>query len=347
MKIVLIFDQGELGDRGLSTVEKILSRFKLNYEIYKFDGELEDILASLSLKEDTFLLLVGGDRLLLRTMLSIGDRYISVVPLAGKKSSGFFTVRGIEELHLIIMDLIRGKYRIRRLHRLVAWDGERALPPAFNDIVVLNSTPGKLIRYGLYINGDYIWSDTSDGIIVSTPVGSTGYSLSAGGPILKDLDAVSIVPINSLIPSHKPIVTSMESTIQLVDLSPKEYVVVVDGQYRHWIETEKLRISKSRYTIGMIEFYEGSTDLDTKLSMRIPRKGAKVDLKDLPPSAKFVFRILEYEGGLTLRELMSKTLLPPRTVRHALKILIEHGLVERGVLDKDARISIYRIKRGG
>lgn len=345
MNIILIYGRGEITKKDLENFGRTLSRFDVKYLVVEPENNTLEVLEEVNrLVGKTYIIIVGSDRLLLKTLINLGDRSISVIPLAGRRSSGFFTIRSINEFNEIVMDLIKGKFNIRRMSRLVAWDGDTSLPPAFNDIVVLNTTPGKLIRYSLYINSEYMWNDTSDGIIVSTPVGSTGYSLSAGGPIIRDVDAVTIVPINSLFPSHKPIVTSINNSILLVGLSSREYVAVVDGQYRHIVESDRLLITKSKHSVEIIDFYNASTDLDTRLSMRVPRESSKAGLEGLPPSAKFVYRILEYEGGLTLREIISKTLLPPRTVRHALKILVEGGFLKKEYLDRDARISIYKIK---
>jgi len=344
MNIVLIYGSGELNQSILSMIKRDLEKFNIDYQIFSSaDSKLVELQSYIG--KDTHIIVVGGDRVLLQTLLKIGDRRVSVIPLAGIRTSGFFTVRGINEFQMILLGIIRKKYKVKSFYRLIAIDGDIKLPPAFNDIVLLNSNPGKLIRYTLYINGEYIWNDTSDGVIVATPVGSTGYSLSAGGPIIKDHNAVSIVSINSLFPTHKPIVTSINSRIQIVDLMSNQYILLIDGQYRHQVINDSLSIVKSRYPIDIIDFPDVSSSLDTRLSTRGYGGRTRIDLSRLPPSSKFVYKVLEYEGGLTFNELVAKTRLPPRTVRHALKILIDKGIIEKSFLDKDARIGLYRIKR--
>ena len=67
------------------------------------------------------------------------------------------------------------------------------------------------------------------------------------------------------------------------------------------------------------------------------------EIMSLPPSAKFVLKVLEYEGPLTQKDLIEKTMLPDRTVRYALSLLISKGLVKEDLLNRDARKKIDRL----
>ena len=347
MRIYIQSNTDELPREALESIISNLDSLNIDYALPKELSMAYDLeVGSFDINRSDYIFVIGGDRLLLETLLGVRSDKPVVVPLSGKVSRGFFTIYSYEDIPDLLTDIIKGRFSSRVIPRLTAFiDGDET-PPAFNDIVILNSKSGKLIRYTLYVNGEYIWRDTSDGIIISTPIGSTGYSLSAGGPIIKDAYVVSIVPINTLIPSHKPIVTSMDSEILVSGLSRGEYVIIIDGQYREAISSDNVRVVKSRTPIRMLdEVYRGGGALDERLSKRISPSLGKDILKGLPPSAKYVYRVLEYEGLLTFKELVARTALPPRTVRHALRILMDRDLVKKMYLDKDARISTYKINR--
>ena len=121
---------------------------------------------------------------------------------------------------------------------------------ALNDIVVDHGSSGRILKTKVYIDGDHINDYESDGIIVSTPTGSTGYSLSSGGPIIApDLDVLNVTPISShslsarpiVLPSHKNI--GIKFTDKFIDAA-----ITVDGQERIKLSKKsKISIKKANH----------------------------------------------------------------------------------------------------
>ncbi|HEX6928326.1 MAG TPA: hypothetical protein VF267_03680, partial [Gammaproteobacteria bacterium] len=108
---------------------------------------------------------------------------------------------------------------------------------ALNDVVVQKCDAGRMIEFETHVNGNYVCSHRADGIIISTPTGSTAYALSAGGPILHPvLDALAIVPICPHTLSDRPIVVNGDARIEIrmrpagSDTESAAAQVVLDGQ---------------------------------------------------------------------------------------------------------------------
>ena len=105
---------------------------------------------------------------------------------------------------------------------------------AFNDAVVSKGATARLIELEVFVDGQFVYSQRSDGLIISTPTGSTAYALSSGGPILHPtLEAVVLVPICPHTLSNRPIAVNSESTIEILLLHADDARVHFDGQ-RHF-----------------------------------------------------------------------------------------------------------------
>ena len=100
-----------------------------------------------------------------------------------------------------------------------------------------------------------------------------------------------------------------------------------------------VEIRKAKVPAVFVRFHKG---LHSKIFSKLRRKyEVEIVPRDAPPSAKFVFKILQYEGPLTQKEIVKSSMLPPRTVRSALRYLIRNGLVVRKTSIRDTRQSIY------
>ncbi|HIE36974.1 TPA: hypothetical protein EYP83_02300 [Candidatus Geothermarchaeota archaeon] len=341
MNILVVYSDN-LETRFIEYVEKILGR----YYIDRFTCRVSDITMVYPKYRGSidYIFVIGGDGDVLRTLVHIDDG--KPVATFYIYSRGFLTRYSLEHLIEVLNSLIKGSYKLDVRNRIYAYNDETKFKPALNDIVILSREPGTLVRYKLVIQGDYIWRDISDGVIISTPTGSTAYSLSAGGPIILRCEAYSIVPINPLDPTHKPIVTELNSKIVLDDIEKGRNIVVIDGCIRESINSSYICIEKYSSPIPFIDIVleEVDRDIDERLRMR-GRTVIDRDVADLPPSAKLVYKILEYEGSLTFNELYYKTMLPKRTLNHALSILLDRGLIGRRRFLRDMRKSIYYIIR--
>ncbi|MDE0308781.1 MAG: NAD(+)/NADH kinase [Acidiferrobacterales bacterium] len=166
-------------------------------------------------------------------------------------------VREIEESMQLALD---GQYSIETRMVLVAkttLSGSRTKSfSALNDIVVHKSNYGRLIDFEISVDGNFMTNLRADGVIVATPTGSTAYALSAGGSVLyPTLPAMELVPLNPHTLTHRPIVLSDDSSIdiQLVDVAPTNASLVVDGHVRaEFAGNERIVVQRDRHTVDFI-----------------------------------------------------------------------------------------------
>ena len=308
----------------------------LNALIDKCRGAGLDVVKGLDASCDV-LAIVGTDRDVLHALQSI-ERPPLILTIAPPGYTGFLTHVSWDSALEALTRVSSGGYEVRELARVEAIvDGERIVR-ALNEIAVFPQRSAITMEYTLRIDGEPLWRDIADGVIVSTPLGSTAYALSAGGPIvLLNAEVFVIVPVNSVEPSRRPVVVAQRSTIALEDLASRYPIeAVADGVARIRVE-ERIEF-RCGDRIRFIEVEGGATSLAKK------KLGTYKELQSLPPSAKFVYKMLEIEGPMTVKDLALKTLLPERTVRYALNILMDRGLVEKVVDPRDPRRHIYRIK---
>lgn len=165
-------------------------------------------------------IVVGGDGSLLGAARELAK---SDVPLLGVNRGrlGFLTDISPEELEQKISAVLAGEYIQEKrflLDVLIRRNGEPiGTGTGLNDIVLHPGKSTRMIGFDLFIEGQFVYSQRSDGLIVSTPTGSTAYSLSAGGPLLHPkLDAIALVPMFPHTLSSRPIVVDGQSEIKIV-----------------------------------------------------------------------------------------------------------------------------------
>ncbi|MCX8189123.1 MAG: hypothetical protein N3F64_05380 [Nitrososphaeria archaeon] len=341
----IVYEKGEVSEGDLKRISSFLNKMGIEYRLYPENSVLckNGYFCCENLRGD-YIFVIGGDKIVLKTLLGISDREIPLVSFYGRKTRGFFPIAGVDSFSDVVRAIISGNFMLEEKIRLCAKVGDKELPPALNELAIFSKESGSIIRYTLCVGNEIVWRDVSDGVIVSTPTGSTAYALSAGGPIVREADVFVIVSVNSLLPTHRPIVTSSDKIIYVEDLLKNENVIVIDGQVRRTIDSDTVTVYKSKYKAKFLKInMENIIDLDARLSKRMNFKRTYVQLEGLPPSAKLVYKILEYEGPLNRIELISRTGLPSRTVDYALNLLVGKGVVVRKQVDKDARMSIYAI----
>ncbi len=341
----IVYEKGEVSEGDLKNISSFLNKMDIGYRLHPENSILckNGRVCFEGLKVD-YIFVIGSDKIVLKTLLGISGREVPIVSLYGRKSRGFFAIAGIDSFPEVVREIVSGNYMLEERMRLCAKVGDIELPSALNELAIFSKESGSIIRHTLSIGNEIVWRDVSDGVIVATPTGSTAYALSAGGPIVKDADVFVIVSVNSLVPTHKPIVTSSDKIIYIGDLLKNENIIVIDGQVRRTIDSDTVTVYKSKYKAKFLKInMENIIDLDTRLSKRVNIKRLYSSLEGLPPSAKLVYKILEYEGPLNRIELINRTGLPSRTVDYALNLLVSKGVVVRKQVDKDARMTIYAI----
>jgi NAD+ kinase len=162
---------------------------------------------------------VGGDG----TMLAAARELVrSRVPLVGINQGrvGFMTDIGHDDMAAGLQAILEGRYTLEERAVLDAeiLRGKRSILKtiALNEAVVSRGAQGRLIEFGLSIDGEFVYTLRGDGIIVATPTGSTAYALSAQGPILHPaVPALAIVPLNPHTLSARPVSVSDRSVIEI------------------------------------------------------------------------------------------------------------------------------------
>ncbi|MAX03472.1 MAG: NAD(+) kinase [Gammaproteobacteria bacterium] len=165
-------------------------------------------------------IVVGGDGSILNVAKFIASDQVPVIGI-NRGKLGFLTDVLPNEIETNIANVLNGDYSVdkRFLLDVVACRGttEHNLGSALNDVVLHPGKAAQMIEFELFIDDKFVYSQESDGLIVSTPTGSTAYSLSAGGPIMHPhLNAVVLVPMYPHSLNSRPIVIDGDSEIKLI-----------------------------------------------------------------------------------------------------------------------------------
>lgn len=200
----------------MENLSKILSSSGLNYKVLDIDA-LES--------GYDFAFVIGGDGTILKAA-----RFYSVfnTPVFGINLGrlGFLSQASGGDLTESVKKILSGAYNVEQRMMLKAKEYI-----ALNDFVIKGDQSGRTSRFALEINGKFVCEYLADGIIISTPTGSTAYGMAAGGPVLApDVEAIVIVPICPHTFSARPIVVSGDDEIKILPCPNNEYKVAADGQ---------------------------------------------------------------------------------------------------------------------
>jgi NAD+ kinase len=200
---------------------------------------------------------LGGDG----TMLGIGRQLAGKnVPLVGINMGrlGYMTDIPIQSVQTILPQIIAGEYEAdtRTLLDAVVLrkDKEITRALALNDVVVNRSGISGMVELAVRVNGSFMYNQRSDGLIVSTPTGSTAYALSAGGPILHPRVAgILLVPIAPHSLSNRPIVLPEDSVTVIEVIDGREVIVNFDMQSQTDLQSgDKIEVRQSNKTITLL-----------------------------------------------------------------------------------------------
>lgn len=217
-------------------------------------------------------IVVGGDGSLLSAARTLA-KYNTPVVGVNRGRLGFLADINPDELSQQVNAILDGEYQrdsrflldasVRREDKIVA----RA--DALNDVVVNSGTSAQMIEYELHINDIFVYRQRADGLIVSTPTGSTAYSLSGGGPIMHPtLDAMVLVPMFPHALSSRPIVVDGSSEIR-IDILERNRIhppVTCDGQVNMTVRPgDSVLISKKPHRLTLLhpksqDFYASCRD---------------------------------------------------------------------------------------
>jgi len=207
--------------------------------------------------EADFVISMGGDGTFLRAASMVGDKRIPILGINTGRL-GFLADVNIQEISHTIDALYNGDYAVdtRSVIR-VTTDGLplEGYDCALNDVAILKRDNASMITIHTSINGDYLTTYQADGLIMSTPTGSTAYSLSNGGPIIvpgTHVFALTAVAPHSL--NVRPIVVAEDSEIQLtIESRTHNYLVALDGRSEPLPDSVRLTLRKAPYRVKVIK----------------------------------------------------------------------------------------------
>lgn len=200
-------------------------------------------------------IVMGGDG----TMLSVGRALRHTgVPLIGinRGRLGFLTDLRTDQMLVEIDKILQGEYQLesRMLLQSVVTRANKPIEQTFalNDVVIKSAF--RLIELEVHVDGQFVSRQRSDGLILTTPTGTTAYALSAGGPIMHpDLDAISIVPISPHTLSYRPITVPAGSVIEVIVVHAADAQISYDGQGLYPLAVgDHVRIERAQQEIQLV-----------------------------------------------------------------------------------------------
>ena len=205
-------------------------------------------------------IVLGGDGTLLSVARAMGARQIPILGV-NLGSLGFLTDVALPQLYRALESILAGDYVVQSrimLDAVLRRDGQmRTRQTVLNDVVITKGAIARIIEVEVRINDEPVAMVRADGIIVSTPTGSTAYSLAAGGPILyPGLGSMLITPICPHTLTQRPVVISDHSTVDLtLRGEPDEVYATFDGQASEVMETgDTVSVHKSRSAVKLVNF---------------------------------------------------------------------------------------------
>src|SRR5215813_8770216 len=205
------------------------------------------------------MLVLGGDGTMIATARMLGDCEVPVIGV-NYGGLGYLAEFRIEELFTALESILAGDYKLEKRVMLAVelrrGDELVTRNRVLNDVVMNKSALARIIQIETYLNEQFVNSFRADGLIVSTPTGSTAYNLSAGGPIIfPTMNAVVITPICPFTLSNRPIVVPDDSVIEVRLMTEEEDVALtLDGQVGFPIQAhERVIIRKSNTTFNLVQ----------------------------------------------------------------------------------------------
>lgn len=208
---------------------------------------------------------LGGDGTLLRAARFLAGR---PVPILGVNLGrlGFLTSLAASELEEGIRRLVAGDYqaeaRLALAARVIARDGSaRHAWRSLNDVVLHKGGFARVVRFMVEVDGEPLGAFAADGVVVSTPTGSTAYSLSAGGPVVvPTVDSMVLTPVSPHTLAIRPLVLPASAVVRIRgECEPEALLATIDGQVGARFDTaETLVVERSPDAVWVVRFSDGS-----------------------------------------------------------------------------------------
>ena len=238
------------------TVEEEFNTFLQNN--IRFNKEVVTFNSHESLKNNAdFLFSIGGDGTLLKAVTFVRD---SNIPIMGINTGrlGFISSISTGQIDDAINDILKGNYKINERTLLTLETDKKLFKDknfALNDVTISKKDTSSMIRVDAFVDGEFLNTYWADGLVVSTPTGSTGYSLSCGGPIIMPgTNNIIITPNAPHNLNVRPIVIDDDSEIKLkVDDRDQLALVSLDSRARAFNSETELTIKKAEFKIKLVQ----------------------------------------------------------------------------------------------
>jgi NAD+ kinase len=218
-----------------------------------------------------FIVTIGGDGTILRTCVTIPKPEPPILAI-NMGVRGFLTEEEPQQALAALDKCLKGQFTIEKCMKLsITADGAK-FPDALNEVLISAGEPAKLLYARILKGKEPILDCQADGLMMSTQTGSTGYSLSAGGPVLDPgVNAFILTPICAL-SVFRSIVFPADSSLTVEVIRPRKVHVVVDGHNRQLISPKirKLTVTRSKHETSFIRFKE---NFYSRLRSRLLFKG--------------------------------------------------------------------------
>ncbi|MBQ4528100.1 MAG: NAD(+)/NADH kinase [Clostridia bacterium] len=256
-KIVIITNQNKDADAAITKKcsEVLSDYYEITYDNgISFDNTLH------ALKNASAAIVIGGDGTILSASIAAATEN---VPLLGINlgNLGYLADVELSEIETAMHNFLNGKYTIEERFMIEAHcmdnNGNEIVLPALNDIVISRASYTRMIALDVLVDGNFLSSYVGDGIVISTPTGSTAYSLSAGGPVAHSSLEVSIItPICSHTMGSKPIIIPGSSTITVKfhGTFDDKSMLTADGQRAvKIVDGDKITVTASKLKTKLIK----------------------------------------------------------------------------------------------
>jgi NAD+ kinase len=239
-----------------SFYEKIRSGFEFpgDLSVFRESGDLDESIE--------FVISLGGDGTLLDTVSLVRDKNIPVLGINFGRL-GFLAGIGKEELNTAVSALVNRTFVIDK-RSLIHLDANKSLfgkvPYGLNEFAIHKTDTSPMIKIHTYLNGEFLNTYWADGLIVSTPTGSTGYSLSCGGPVVFP-DSASFV-INPVAPHNlnvRPIVVPDDNIISFeIEGRADQFICALDSRKEIVDKNVQLAVRREKFTLSLVRLNENN-----------------------------------------------------------------------------------------
>jgi len=234
----------------------VSSKFQKHFKS-KQDFKLKVFEHGDNLKNLDFFISIGGDGTLLESVTYIGK---NETPILGVNTGrlGFLATLSREETEKAFDDLFNRNYTVDERTMLKLVSDPKLFPGcsfALNDFTIMKKDTSAMITVHVSVDGELLNSYWADGVIISTPTGSTGYSLSCGGPLVfPESESFVVTPVSPHNLTVRPIVVSDQSELTFkIEGRSKKFLVSLDSRFETVDESVKLKVVKERFKAHLIQ----------------------------------------------------------------------------------------------